>query len=142
MASFTYNNAKLSLGKGEIAWGTDTFYVSLHTSSYTPNQDTDQYFSDVSGEVSASGSYTAGGLALSGATSSIDTTLNRAEFDAADTTLTGFTGTFRYAIVRKYNATASLSRLVALVDFGSDVAVTAGSYTITWNADGVFYIGE
>lgn len=140
MTSFVYNKAKESLGKGEIAWGTDTFYVSLHTSTHTPDQDTDQYFSDVDNEISTSGTYTSGGVALASLTTSVDNTTNRAEFDAADVSLTGFTGVFRYAIVRKYNATPSISRLVCIIDFGSDVTVTNSTYTLTWNADGVFQL--
>lgn len=140
MASFVYNKAKESFGKGELAWGTDTFKVSLHTSSYTPNQDTHQYYSDLTNEITASGSYSTGGVTLGSLTTSIDTSLDRAEFDAADATVTSFTSVFRYAVVYKSTGVGSTSRLVALIDFGSDVTVTASSYTITWNADGIFQL--
>ncbi len=132
-----YNQAKVSFAKGEIAWLTDDIYVSLHTSSYTPNIDTHQYFSDVTNEVGASGTYTAGGVALGTKAVNLDTTNDRAELDAADVTITGFTGSFRYIVVRKYNATASLSRLISVIDLGSTVTLTAGTYTITWNAEGI-----
>lgn len=39
------------LFNGLIAFTTDTIKVSLHTDQYTPNQDTDDFFNDVTGEV-------------------------------------------------------------------------------------------
>ena len=135
-----YNSALGALGEANIDWVDDTIHVSLHTSSYAPNIDTHDFYDDVTNEVSPSGSYVAGGLALSGKTVSIDTTNNRAEFQASNVVITGFTGVFRYLVVRKFNATASLSRLICYLDLGSDVTVTNSTYTITWNADGVFYI--
>lgn len=140
MASFVYNKAKESFGKGELAWGTDTFKVSLHTSSYTPNQDTHQFYSDLTNEISGSGTYSTGGMTLAGLATSIDTTIDRAEFDATDVSITGFTSVFRYAVVYKSTGVGVTSRLVALIDFGSDVTVTNGSYTLTWNADGIFQL--
>jgi hypothetical protein len=140
MASFVYNKAKESFGKGELAWTTDTFKVSLHTSTYTPNQDTHQFYSDLTNEITASGSYSTGGATLASLAVSVDTTNDRAEFDAADVAITGFTNVFRYAVVYKSTGVSATSRLIALIDFGSDVTVTNSTYTLTWNADGVFQL--
>lgn len=141
MASFTYNYAKQSFGKAELNFLTDTIKVALVTSSYTPDQDTHQYFSDVTNEITGGG-YTAGGSTLASKAININNTLNLAEFDAADVTLSSFTNIFRYGIVYKSTGVAATSRLIALIDFGSNVQVTASTYTITWNAAGIFYLGE
>lgn len=58
-----YRKADLAAYNKEIDWDTDTIKISLHTSSYTPNLDTHDYFSDVTNEVSGTG-YTSGGATL------------------------------------------------------------------------------
>ena len=57
-----YGKAMLSILNKEVDLDTDTLKVMLCTSTYTPNQDTHQYKSDVTNEVSGTG-YTATGLA-------------------------------------------------------------------------------
>lgn len=131
-----YNEALASFAKGEIAWLTDQINVTLHTSGYTPNLDTHQFFSDVTNELSGGG-YTSGGYILATKTVTSDTTNDRVELSAANTVITGFTGTFRYIIVRKFNATASASRLISVIDLGSDQNFTNETCTLTWNAEGI-----
>lgn len=134
-----YNEAKTSFGKGEIAWATDTIKVALLDSTYTPNIDTHVYFSDISGEITGGG-YTAGGYTLASKAATTDTTNNRAEFDAADVSITSFTNVFRYLVVYKSTGVAATSRLICYIDLGSNVTVTNSTYTITWNAEGIFQL--
>lgn len=62
-------------------------------------------------------------------------------FDAADTSWTTATITARYAVVYKSTGTASTSRLIFLLDFGSNQSSTAGTFQITWDTQGIFHIG-
>jgi hypothetical protein len=64
MPSKLYGNfLKQALNK-EIDWDSDTIKVALLSSSYTPNQDTHDYFDDVSAnEVTGTG-YTTGDFHL------------------------------------------------------------------------------
>lgn len=140
MPSFIYNSAKGGLGDGSIDWNTDTIKMALVTSSYSPNQDTHVFFSDVTNEISASGTYPAGGVTLT-CSVTIDNTNNRAIYDANDVSITSFTGTFRYGVIYKSTGVASTSRLIAIIDFtGANITVQTGTFTYTVPTAGVFNI--
>jgi predicted anti-sigma-YlaC factor YlaD len=125
----------------EVDWDSDTIKVALLTSSYTPNQDTHDYFDDVSTyEVTGTG-YTAGGQTLGSKTVSYDAATNVIMLDAADTTWTSSTITARYAVVYDDSgATAGAKALIGYVDFSSDQSSTSGNFTITWDATGIVRI--
>jgi hypothetical protein len=125
----------------EVDWDSDTIKVALLTSSYTPNQDTHDYYDDVSTyEVSGTG-YTAGGQTLGSKTVSYDAATNVIVLDAADTTWTSSTITARYAVVYDDSgATAGAKALIGYVDFSSDQSSTSGNFTITWDATGIVRI--
>jgi hypothetical protein len=63
MADVIYNSFKTDLLKGNIDFESDTIKVALVTDSYTPDQDSHDFFDDVTNEVSGTG-YTAGGETL------------------------------------------------------------------------------
>lgn len=132
MASLTYNPAKVSFGKGEIAWVSDTVRAVLLTSAYTPNQDTDQYWSDISTHEFSGGSYPAGGISLANKAVTQDSTNDRAIFDSDDVQFTGITGTFRYVALVKWTGTPVTSRLIRLIDpEGASITLTTGTYDLT-----------
>lgn len=138
MASKLYGNAIKAAFNGEIDWDTDTIKVALLSSAHTPNQDTHDYWDDVSAnEVSGTG-YTAGGATLASKTSTYDGANNVLVLDAADVVWSASTITARYAVI--YNdsgATAAQKALIGYVDFGSDQSSTNGNFTITWDATGI-----
>ena len=125
----------------EVDWDSDTIKVALLSSSYTPNQDTHDYFDDVSTyEVSGTG-YTAGGQTLGSKTVTYDAATNVIILDAADTTWTSSTITARYAVVYDDSgASAGAKALIGYVDFSSDQSSTSGNFTITWDATGIVRI--
>ena len=63
MASFFYNLALRNALQGKIAVGTDTFRGMLLTNAHTPNQDTHEFRSSLTNEVTGTG-YTAGGATV------------------------------------------------------------------------------
>lgn len=140
MASLIANKWKEFTLKGgtsyPVDFDTDTIKVALTTSSYTFNQDTHDYFDDVTAEVSGTG-YTAGGATLASPTVTLDTTNDRVDFDAADTSWTTSTITARYAVIYKSTGTASTSPIIAVIDFASDQISSAGTFLITWAAAGI-----
>lgn len=140
MASKLYGNfLKLALNK-EVDWDTDTIKVALLSNSYTPDQDTHDYFNDVSAyEVTGTG-YTTGGATLASKTITYDSGSNVITLDAADTTWSSSTITARYAVVYGSTGTASSSPLIGYVDFGSDQSSSNGNFTITWDATGIVRI--
>lgn len=127
-------------GAYNVGSGGDTIKASLHTSSFTPNIDSMDFFDDLTNEVSSSGSYTAGiagGLTLANKTVAQDNTDNEGVFDADDMTITGFTGSFRYVVLRKDTGVAGTSPLICYYDNGSDITATAGTVTIAINSEGL-----
>ncbi len=123
----------------DTVWTTDTIKCMLTTATYTPNQDTHEFKSSVTNEVSGTG-YTARGATLGTKTVTIDTASNETRLDAADTSWTTATFTARYAVVYKDTGTDGTSPLLGYVDFGADVPVSAGTFLITWDSTGVLKI--
>lgn len=121
---------------GSIDLDTDTIKVALVTSSYTPDQDAHDFFDDVTNEVSGTG-YTAGGASLANKVVSADNTDNEGVFDADDVSWTTSTITARGAVLYKSTGTASTSALICYLDFSTDKVSTAGTFTISWNAEGI-----
>lgn len=120
-----------------VNWINDTIKVAQTTSSYTPNQDVDDFFNDVTNELSTAGGYTAGGASLGSKTCTYDTASNETRLDAADTQWTSASFTSRNAIIYKSTGTASTSPLISYVDYGGDQTVSSGTFTIQWDATGV-----
>ena len=140
MASKLYGNFLLKALNKEVDFDSDTIKVALLTSSYTPNQDTHDYFNDVSSaEVTGTG-YTAGGITLASKTATYDSGTNVIVLDAADVTWSSSTITARYAVVYDSTGTSSTSALIGYVDFGSDQSSTNGNFTITWDSTGIVRI--
>lgn len=132
-----YGLALKSLGNKEIDLDTDTLKVMLCTSSYTPDQDTHQYKSSITNEVSGTG-YTATGATLASVVVAYNTGTNVYNLDAADTVWSGSTITARYAVIYDSSPATDATRpLLAYVDFGADVISSAGTFTITWDAAGI-----
>lgn len=119
-----------------VDWVTDTIKVALTTSTYTPNQDTHDFFNDITNEVAGAG-YTAGGVTLGSKTVVYSGASNKLVLDAADAAWTTATFTARYAIVYKDTGSAATSPLMGYVDFGGDQTVTGATFTIVWDVDGV-----
>lgn len=140
MADVIYNSFKKKIMDGSIDLDTDTIKVALVTSSYTPDQDTHDFFDDVTNEVSGTG-YSAGGASIANKAVTADNTDNEGVFDADDVTWSTSTITARGAVIYKSTGTASTSALICYLDFGSDKTSTAGNFTIQWNAEGILNLG-
>jgi hypothetical protein len=78
--------------------------------------------------VSASGSYSAGGGALTNVTPTTSGTTGFADFN--DLTFTSATITARGALI--YNDSAAGDPAVVVLDFGSDKTSTAGDFTVVF----------
>jgi len=121
----------------KIDWAGDSIKVMLLTSTYTPNQDTHQYKSDLTGEVTGTG-YTAGGVALANKTMPYNSATNQLSRKADNVQWANSTITARYAVVYDDTGTAGTSPLIGYVDFGANQSSSAGTFEIVWNAAGIF----
>jgi hypothetical protein len=124
-------------GSAPIVWSSATIKVAQTTSAYTPNNDTHDFFNDVTNEITGTG-YTAGGSTLGSKTSTYDTATDQIRLDAADTSWASSTLTARRAVVWDDTAGASTTDpVMGWVDYGADVSTTNGTFQITWDATGI-----
>jgi len=141
MASLIYDKFRLKLAdsstKINLGSGGDTIKVALVTSSYTPVQATNEFFSQVTNEVVGAG-YTAGGATLAGQSYVMVGAVGR--FDATDTSWATSTITARAAVIYKSTGVAGTSPLIAYIDFGSNKISDGAIFQITWNASGILTI--
>jgi hypothetical protein len=103
------------------------------TSSYTPSQDTDQFWSGInSNEISGTG-YSAGGISLSG--KSVGTVVSPHEIPLLASNISWTTSTFstNFAVVYKSTGTPSTSPLMGYVDFGGAESVTSGTFALNFD---------
>lgn len=112
---------------------------ALTLNAYTPNQDTHDFFNDVTNEITDSG-YTAGGAALT--TPTLANTNNVIKLDSDDPSWTSANpGTFTARRAVYYDTTpgtAATDPLYSWVDFGADqVAQNGGVFTIQQAAAGI-----
>ena len=145
-ASITfYQTFRKWIGDGTFDMDTDTFKVTLHTSTYTPNAATHTVYADLTNELSTANGYTNGGATIGSVTfTQAGATV---AFDAADTAWTASGGSIvaRYAVIRKSGtANARVDPLVAYILMDTtpaDVTTPAGNpLTLVWNASGIFTV--
>ena len=117
-------------GKHDFTNGQDVYKLALYTNSASFTAATTAY--TTSNEVSASGSYTAGGGALTNVTPTSSGTTALTDF--ADKTYTSATITARGALI--YNTQtgggSGTTNTVVVLDFGSDKASTSGDFQIVF----------
>tara|TARA_R100000995_G_scaffold84450_1_gene63165 strand:- start:67 stop:495 length:429 start_codon:yes stop_codon:yes gene_type:complete len=138
MASGLYGITFLNALKNTLALDldSDTIKIMLVTSSYTPDFGAHDFKADVSNEVSGT-NYTAGGNTLSSL--ALTQTGGTIKFDAADTSWSSATITdARGAVI--YDDSLTDDPLIAYIDFGANFSSSNGTFTIAFNAGGIFTI--
>jgi len=109
-----------------LASGGHVFKIALFKAARTLNAGTTVYTS--TDEVGASGTYSAGGFQLTNVDPSADGTTGMVTF-SGNPQWTGVTFTdCTQALI--YNTNGGSNRAVAVLDFGGNKAVTAGTFTI------------
>jgi|TARA_R110000796_G_scaffold157046_1_gene273788 hypothetical protein len=123
---------ELLVGGHNFTTGQDVFKLALYTNSASFTAATTDY--TASNEVGATGSYSAGGGALTNVTPTTSGTTAFLDFN--DLTFTSVTLTARGALV--YNTTegggTGTTNSVIVLDFGSDKTATSGDFQIVFPA--------
>lgn len=121
----------------QMDWLSDALKATAHTSTYTPNIDTDEIFSAATNELSTANGYTNGGLTLTTVTISYNATGNITTFGCAafSWTASGAGLTFRYIVIR--DSTVATGPLIAFIDCGAQSIGAGNIFTIDPTASGL-----
>lgn len=127
--SYLFDKGRDLFANGGINWTSDTIKAALVTSSQTPNQATDQYYS----------TYQANVVGTPQALAGKSTSAGVCDCNPRSSTWTAVTAgaSVRYVLIYKDTGTPSSSPLIALIDnwTGMSVPVTSNGGDITINYD-------
>lgn len=128
-----------------LDWVNDTVKCALYNNSVTPNFSTDTAYgtgtwASTPNQITGT-NYTAGGVSLAGKTVS-ESPAGSIMFDANDAqwTTATFSGARCALLWDDTVASPTADCVVALVNFGADYGVTAGTFSIQWSSSGIFAI--
>jgi len=113
----------------------DTFKLSLVTDTHTPNYSTHDFYADITNEVTGTG--WAAAQTLAGVTyvaSGGFLTFDLTDVSVGTTTLSSVRGAIGW------DDTLTNDPLIWGVTFGADYNTTAGTFAITWSANGAWRI--
>jgi len=133
-----YGNAFLAAFDKEIDYLADDIAVTLHTVTYVPDQDVDDYADDATNQLSTANGYTSGGELLGSKTNDYTSGTNVVAFKAADVVWTA-TGTLtaRLAVVSDTTpGTAGTNPLLTYHLSDADISATDASWTFDLPAGG------
>ena len=125
----------------DVNYLTGTVKLSLHTATYVPNRDTNDFFDDATNELAAGTGYTALGETLTAKTITYDTASDQVRWDAADVTwLFTASKTWQRGVMWIDTAGASTTDpLYALLDWDTSQTVST-TYTLQWDAAGILFV--
>jgi hypothetical protein len=136
-----YGRVFLAAFNKEIDIIDDNIACTLHTATYTPDQDIHDYVNDLTGEVTATGGYTTGGQNLANDTITYTAATNVVMYDADDVVWPGSTITARTAVISdRTPGTAATQPLIAYQQSDVDIISSGGEFRVAWNASGIFTI--
>lgn len=118
----------------------DTLKAALVTSAYDPaaNEDTHNYFDDITNELAASGGYVSGGFTLDNVSWGYTAGTNTWKLDCDDEVVPSTTLTWRSAIIYvDTGGAASTDPLVIYQKGDSDTITTGGTLTLQPHANGL-----
>lgn len=133
-----YGLAFLQVFDKEVDYLADNIAVTLHTSTYTPDQDVHDYANDAANELGTANGYTAGGSNLASKVNDYTTGTNVIAFKAADVVWTA-TGTLtaRTAVVSDITpGTAATNPLLTYHQSDADISATDAAWTFDIPAGG------
>lgn len=137
-----YGNVFAKAFAKEINFLSDNIAVTLHNSTYVPDQDAHIYRSNVTNELSTANGYTANGQNAAGKTSTYTGATNVHMFDFNDVVWTA-TGTLtaRTVVVSDITpGTAATNPLITYHNSDVDVSATDASWTFQLAAAGLFTV--
>jgi hypothetical protein len=132
---------------GQMDFLSDVIKATLHTTTYTPNVDTDEAFADATNELATANGYTAGGITIAGKSAVYTAAGGISTFDMDDTTVTwtasGAGITFRYVVFHDDTVAVGppIKPLIGYIDYtgGGNITIpNTGILLVTTGASGLF----
>lgn len=136
VSAIPFGQSFKGLGLGRFDFSTHTFKMMLTDSGYTPDLDTHEFKSHVTGEVSGPG-YVGGGATLTGLTWAYDDDADWCVLRCDPVIWPAASFSTRYGVIYRNTGTAATSPLLSLVDFGGDNEPDNFDYTVTFT-NGVY----
>ena len=134
MASGIYTTFKEYAGDATIDLDGHSFKVALLDTTHAFAA-ANSVWTDVSANEITGTGYTAGGITMTITWSASGTSM---KWDAADSSWATASFTAYHAVI--YDDTHASDALVCSIDFAGAQTVSAGTFTIQWNADGILLI--
>lgn len=127
-----YGKGLLAVMTGTVDLNTDTLKICLSNSTEVPDQDADEFRSAMTAnEVGNSGTYAAGGSAITGVSVTYDAASNEIRMVWDDLSWTGATITARNAhLYKSRGGAATADELIAYCTESADVSSTASTFTV------------
>lgn len=126
-----------------VNWASDTIKCALFNTSFTPNINTQTYFSDISSFQCSGTGYTSGGVTLGTKSATISNGV--LTLSSPDVTFSAITiSNIKWAVIYKSTGTASTSVLIQAIDLseldGYSPAIAGGDLTLDWRTQGLMKI--
>lgn len=141
VSTYWYGGAALgqfsSTAARRVDWAGDTIKLALLDATYTPDQDADTYWSDVSSKQVSGTGYTAGGQTIANRASSYNASTNTVKLDGDDVTWSPVTVTARWGVIYKDTGSGATSPLLAYVDLGGTQTIAGAAFSVVWSANGI-----
>jgi hypothetical protein len=127
----------------QMKWTANKIRCILVTSSYTPNQDTHEFYSQITAanELTTANGYTVAGVDVTSQYASYSTN-NVITLDCSDAVWANSTITARYAVLydQSSGANSASQVLIGYIDFEADQSSSSGTFTVQWSTAGVVAI--
>ena len=144
VTAWWYANAFETAFNKEIDFITDDIAVTLHTVTYTPNQDTHDFFDDLTNQLTTANGYTAEdgtgtGKLLAGKTHANTNHTSKLDADDPVWTSSGAGFTARISVLSDVTSNVTTTDpLLCWMDFGAnETASGGGTFTIAYSASGI-----
>ena len=135
---YTYFKAHILDAEYDLSNGGDSIKVILLDNSHGFTATHDSYSDISANELAAAGGYTQNDEVLANQAVSIDDGDGEGVFDADDVAWTSATFTAYHCVL--YDDTHATDKLICSIDFGGAQTVTAGTFTIQWDTEGIINI--
>jgi hypothetical protein len=133
-----YGNGLLNLLNGGVVYGTDDTYLALASSSYTPDIDAHDFWSDVVANEVTGTNWAANGQQADGETLSLVTANNDVEFDITDEVVATVTLTDAKHLIlySRTPGTDATRELIGYATFDTALAPQGGTLTLDFATTG------